>query len=69
MAVFGRLDLGYGMDEVSGTTRTVPNLLRLIESRCTTTTGLLDFGSDPFDGWRFTQNTSPWHITIQPPHH
>ena len=35
---------------VKGTITTVWNLLRLMESRCTTTTGLLSRGSDPLEG-------------------
>ena len=54
---------------VRGTTITVWNLLRLIESLCTMTTGLLSLGSDPFERWRFAQKTSPWQITIYPPLH
>ena len=54
---------------VSGMTTTVWNLLRLIESRCTMTTGLVTFGSDPFERWRFAQKTSPWQTTIYPPFH
>ena len=34
---------------VKGTITTVWNLLRLMESRCTTTTGLLSLGSDPLE--------------------
>ena len=51
---------------VNGTTRRVWNLLLLMESRWTITTGLRCPGSDPLAGERFAQNTSPCLISICP---